>query len=254
MLENYRVLRFRWKYYVITQIIIGIVVCVGENFWLRNGINICVTDGVGLLMNGALFLILYIVNLFYIVNVINSRNDVQIILRHGSRKRVWVEDIRQNFIINCLTSVLWCVDGLVSGATHSRVFHNWNDFNSFFSREITNTGKGVCKLNVIFVLLISVSEIMLLLDVISLFIYVSVLITDNVHIGLAIILGTGFLDTWIIKEPFFIKRFLVYSDVWLVTGNIIKNMFLLTVILAAIILIGFIVIGGKEFYDNERNG
>lgn len=244
-MDDYKVLRYRWKYYAFIQMIIVLVICLAENFWLKNRINTCVMDGVGLIMNGALFLILYIINIFYTINVINSRNDIQVILRYGSRKRHWKEDMLQIIIINAITSVLWCLAGLFSGVLYSKQFYNWMEFDSFFSQETTSTGNSVCGINAIMIVFIAFIVIMLLLDVISIFMSLSTLITDNIYAGTIIILGSGFLDTWILKEPIFLKRFLIYADIWLNIDMIIKNIVLLAVLLISMIIIGQFIIEGK---------
>ena len=232
--------------YIIIQCIVGLIIVVIENFWLNRQMNVCIMDGVALLMNGAVFLVLYIVYLIYFVGLMGNFFDVQIVLRNKSRKSIWMQHVKKVIEVNAVTAFIWVLVGFVSGKIHSTDLLNWSEAGSFYSYT-TGMPESICELNAVSIIFVAYFTIMLSLNILSCIVLLGYWLFDNVFFSMIIILATGFYDSWIAKNSLFLKRLLIYGDVWADTKWIAGNVLSLMIIACTIFYIGLKLADRKEF-------
>lgn len=249
MVKKYNIHKNEVVPYLIIQSVLVMIIIIYESFWLKDRGNICIMDGIGLLLNSSMFLILYIINLFHLVSIMKNNFDVQIIVRGRSRKAIWIRESALIMKFNAVTSLIWVVAGMISGKLHSSILNNWSVQNSFYSYT-TSTNQITCSLNAVVIIVVIWITIMVYLNILAYVVMLGYWMFNNTYLGMLLLLGMGFFDTWGVEEPLFLKRFIIYGDVWSDTLNIVINILSLIIIALTAFFIGLQIADRKEFISN----
>lgn len=241
--------KYNSRSYVIIQIICIAIIALGEHFWLDKYANhCCVMDGIRLIMNGSVFLVLYILQCLYVSIMIKGGLHIQRAIRMKARRKLWLDQARSICLINAVTSAIWMITGAIVGRSYTSTVLNWSVSGSFFSYTTDPVGQ-ISGVSILLACIVLYLVIMLTLDVIFMLILVSNWISGSVIWGMLLIIATGFYDTWEAKQPLFLKQFLVYGNEWTDRAILFQNIICLLILNICLIVAGMLLADRKEFVD-----
>lgn len=244
--------KYNCRSYVCIQAICIAVIILGERFWLdKYASNCCIMDGIRLLMNGSVFLVLYILQCLYVSFMIKGGLHIQRAIRMKARRKLWMDQARSICLINAVTSAIWMITGAIVGRSYTSTVQNWSVSGSFFSYTTDPVGQ-TSRMSVLPACIVLYLIIMLTLDVIFLLILASNWIGGSVILGMLLIIATGFYDTWEAKQPLFLKQFLVYGNEWTDRAILFQNIICLLILNICLIVAGMLLADRKEFLDGRE--
>lgn len=204
----------------------------------------CAFDSLDCMSQQFAFPLIMIVTALCSQRMMKSDRDSMIILKYGSKQQLYIRQIVSTMCYSAVMTAIYITSLMLYAQNYYGIWFNWNDVDSMFRGYVNGIVKTyIAPERVVFTYFL----MMMLWTAITccIGILMNIIFSSDSIAGLVIV-ALAAVDMFI---PVFYHRFLLFERSWYNMARCRRGIMSLTLGLAVIIIIGYLLQGKKEYYE-----